>query len=875
MNRSNSNSYYDLEKIKAAARNNWASIISSVGGASSDSFTGKHKPCPVCGGDDRFRFDNKGGEGTWYCSHGSTLHKGGKDAGDGLSLLVELKNGNFIEAVQALAQYLGIQADTKKTQPTKTTKPVAGQWCEYFSLKHDKYKKCLPVNVWDWAIDNNGCQWYLVRCEYEGKKIIFQMKYNPVVERLEQGTWGDSRPVLGTINTEKVLIVEGGTTLDAARQLLNGTDWSVVTWEGGTKAIAKTDWTCITQKDVYFFPDNDHDDPANNHHEESQKAMRKIAAIVRGYAKNLFYITPPAKEKHGWDLADAVKDNGWKQSNLLDYIKANARLMEQSEDDDGTIFKHFKLLGYQNGDYYFLSYIEQKVVKISSTQFTKEHLLRLAHYDVWRSFYQDDEGVIHWKAVSTSLITASQQVGPYEDTLVRGLGIFIDKKRKILNLGDKIIVDGAEVPMPEIKSKFVYERRRKVGFSTTNPLELDDLKLIKLMIDNFPWEHKIYPELLFGWLILAPLCGALRWRPHIWLTGATGSGKSTILEKLTLSLLEGFALGVEGETTEAGLRQKIDNNAIPIIFEEAEMDSNSSKKIIERNVSLARQASTETRTAIIKGSQNNQAVEFHLRSMFLFASVVPGIRNKADKDRIGVLVLDKARGAGNYELVKELLRDFEKIKNVPGKFIFFIYNKAEIILKNIEVFSDAIAEKYGKRFGDQYGSLLAGRAIIEGDKVFTRDEVIKFLEDNEINLDIFDSVIEDSQEKDILSTILEYETRIDYDDKTKTCTIGQLISGLCKAKSQITENINTTILENKLLSMGIKYRDSKIYFSVKSKALDKAVGYLNETNWQKLLERLPGALKTNNPINFGPGMGRRRAIAIPLELVDFGDSEDD
>ncbi|MFA9256090.1 primase-helicase zinc-binding domain-containing protein, partial [Escherichia coli] len=39
----------------------------------------RHQPCPVCGGSDRFRFDDREGRGTWYCNQCG--------AGDGLKLV--------------------------------------------------------------------------------------------------------------------------------------------------------------------------------------------------------------------------------------------------------------------------------------------------------------------------------------------------------------------------------------------------------------------------------------------------------------------------------------------------------------------------------------------------------------------------------------------------------------------------------------------------------------------------------------------------------------------------------------------------------------------------------------------------------------------
>ena len=52
--------------------------------------TGKHVPCPVCEGRDRFRFDDREGRGTFFCSHCG--------AGDGFKLLQLLKGWSFKQA---------------------------------------------------------------------------------------------------------------------------------------------------------------------------------------------------------------------------------------------------------------------------------------------------------------------------------------------------------------------------------------------------------------------------------------------------------------------------------------------------------------------------------------------------------------------------------------------------------------------------------------------------------------------------------------------------------------------------------------------------------------------------------------------------------
>jgi putative DNA primase/helicase len=50
------------------ANGRWRSILPALG-IDSRYLTGKNVPCPICGGRDRFRFDNKRGDGTWICTH--------------------------------------------------------------------------------------------------------------------------------------------------------------------------------------------------------------------------------------------------------------------------------------------------------------------------------------------------------------------------------------------------------------------------------------------------------------------------------------------------------------------------------------------------------------------------------------------------------------------------------------------------------------------------------------------------------------------------------------------------------------------------------------------------------------------------------------
>ena len=72
-----------FSKVKTAARGHWPDILESLG-VDRSKLTNIHQPCPACGGTDRFRFDDKNGDGTFICSGGG----GSITAGDGFKLLI-------------------------------------------------------------------------------------------------------------------------------------------------------------------------------------------------------------------------------------------------------------------------------------------------------------------------------------------------------------------------------------------------------------------------------------------------------------------------------------------------------------------------------------------------------------------------------------------------------------------------------------------------------------------------------------------------------------------------------------------------------------------------------------------------------------------
>jgi len=104
--------------------NRWFSILPFFG-VGQEFLTGKKSSCPVCGGKDRFRFDNKEGRGTFYCNQCG--------AGDGYRLLMLLNNWEFKQAIKEVDEVMN-------TNPTNTTRPPS-------KTNYSKNKEKLNI-VW-------------------------------------------------------------------------------------------------------------------------------------------------------------------------------------------------------------------------------------------------------------------------------------------------------------------------------------------------------------------------------------------------------------------------------------------------------------------------------------------------------------------------------------------------------------------------------------------------------------------------------------------------------------------------------------------------------------------------------------------------------
>ena len=474
----------------------------------------------------------------------------------------------------------------------------------------------------------------------------------------------------------------------------------------------------------------------------------------------------------------------------------------------------------------------------------------------------DVDSAINW------LIQVGQKRGHFRTNRVRGRGAWTEDDRVVIHTGDKLIVDGQETALDAHTSKFVYESADELGIGTRDPLTSSESKKLLEVCNALSWARKQNGTLLAGWCVVAPVCGALPWRPHVWLTGEAGTGKSTAFREILKPALGKSAIIVQGNTSESGIRQTLQFDAIPIVFDEAEAEDKASQDRMASILTLMRAASSEGGGNIIKGGQDGQAKAYSIRSCFAYASIVFQATQQADRRRITVLETKKLHDKHKAtEMVKRfgtLVRETltpQYVLRLQARTVKLLPN----ILENAKVFGSAIIEVIGQQWaGDQLGIILAGAYSLQSDAIISYDKALEFVQKHDWNEE--SAVQEQSDQMRLLAKIVEQPIRL---EQGRERSVGELI--LLASLDNRDEFIGADVANSALKRLGIKVELtaiaelSEVFFSNTADWFKKT---LRDTPWgsnhNKVLERIEGAKKVSTPVRFA-GI-QSRAVSLPISL---------
>jgi putative DNA primase/helicase len=284
------------------------------------------------------------------------------------------------------------------------------------------------------------------------------------------------------------------------------------------------------------------------------------------------------------------------------------------------------------------------------------------------------------------------------------------------------------------------------------------------------------------------MAGALSWRPHIWIEGKKGTGKSYVLENLMERLLGSFVFKGSGGSTESAVRRSVRNTALPIILDEMKITVKNDENKIYEKLNLARDASSDISAIRAVTSRDGGVDLFIVRSMFCFSSDQPPQIDHAIDSRIIRAELKSVPNEELAEFTKTKKRDtkiwIESIKN-PEKYRKRIFNRIEKIVNDITYISDYFLSVTGnQRESDNWSPVIASLWHLENDKdLQTSNEGKEFLKKWESYLSEEKESL-NPDEDTVIESILGYSIQTDIG---KRLTVSEILTSYSHDSPERTE----------------------------------------------------------------------------------------
>jgi len=327
----------------------------------------------------------------------------------------------------------------------------------------------------------------------------------------------------------------------------------------------------------------------------------------------------------------------------------------------------------------------------------------------------DEADTFRPELVSDALQSACARLGPVDlAESLRGRGASVDGSGElILHLGLHLWVRGQQRPtgrrVSESGDVQIFPRLPALpGPAPTVESGGEGSVGRELLaeISAYDWVRpRLDTQLLLGYIGVALVGGAMDVRPHLFITGPRGSGKSHALSLLARTL-GGWAIALS-DSTPAGVYQRLQQDSLAVLLDEFEAAADNGRA--EAMMTIARSAYTGGEMS--RGGQDHQATSFRLRSAFAFCGINLPPMEAQDRSRIAVLELRPPAGArprlvvnadapvlGRRSLTRLCARwDHLRVKILPA---------CRALLQEMG---------FDDRLADTYGTLLACAHVLQSD----------------------------------------------------------------------------------------------------------------------------------------------------------------
>jgi len=539
-------------------------------------------------------------------------------------------------------------------------------------------------------------------------------------------------------------------------------------------------------------------------------------------------------------------------------------------------------LGYDRKKLFFMSSRGNIILDFTVGELSSNSLLYLADSSFWERNFKSPKArrpglskqVIQF--IINTLLDLCHKKGVYSPEMSRGRGVWNDAGRLVVHLGDRIYVDGVVTSMERIDSIYAYEARPKYQ-PPLQPLNDEESRKFLALCRDLSWRDQLSGYMLAGFCVLGPICGLLSWRPSIWMTAASGSGKGWIQQNIVRPAFGNWGLYIEGNTTAFGINSLIQSDARPIVYDESEAESQQAQARIQMILNEIRIASSSSDSVQARGAIGGGVNLFKSKFMACLSSINVNLKELADETRITVLPLKQLsgeEGAKAFMRIKEKQRDCIK-EGFNQRLIARTIANHKVLLTNIPTFISSCQKAFGEqRFADQMGTLLAGAYSLVTTKVISQDDCDEWVRNQ--NFTAVRAPIGKAEKDDqrLIRHIMESRVRLTVgkSDVWET-TIAEMVSAVLDLEDKNIEPENKSralAADDELRRTGIRVANGRLYFASNHSQIRNL---LKGTNWatakyHNTISQIDGA-ETHTGFRFQKGRvgGTSYCVSIPLSSL--------
>ena len=297
----------------------------------------------------------------------------------------------------------------------------------------------------------------------------------------------------------------------------------------------------------------------------------KAAIAIKKILPDAIILPQPKRKPKKYDIADA-KAEGMDIEELID------ELLEDKQRNKELVMNIENLpvipLGFNSTSHFFLKKVNRTQIKIPNGNWNTSRCLELASLAFWESRgFLKKQGNPDIIKIQDILVRASEAQGVFDPEIIRYTGAWKIGIVLYLNTGQYVHKHNAETYKINESSiltnnKVHFLTGKKFSSMSDNEASKEVGKNLYELARAQQFSSEFAPVALLGWCAIAPFCGILDWRPHIWITGRRGSGKSWLISEYISKLCGHFKHSSSAKDTEAGIRESINSTSMPVIIDE-------------------------------------------------------------------------------------------------------------------------------------------------------------------------------------------------------------------------------------------------------------------------------------------------------------------